>query len=58
MKVDALFSLVVCLGMFHYSLWEMPVRGRAVTCNLKEGLFLNAITGGLGKYGLMFHLFD
>ena len=46
-----------CLGMFHYSLWEMPVRGQAVTHNLKEGLFLNAITGGSGKYSLMFHLF-
>ena len=25
---------MVCLGTFHYSLWEMPVRGRTVTRNL------------------------
>ena len=32
---DAPFSFVVLLGVLHYSLWEMPVRGRTVTCNLK-----------------------
>jgi hypothetical protein len=31
-----MFSFVVCLGMLHYSLWEMPVLGRIVTRNLKE----------------------
>ena len=34
-NLDAPFSFVVFLGMLHYSLWEMPVRGRTVTRNLK-----------------------
>ena len=34
-NLDAPFSFVVFLGMLHYSLWEMPVRGRTVTHNLK-----------------------
>ena len=34
MKLDAEFSFAVRLGMLHYSLWEMPVRGRTVTRNL------------------------
>ena len=36
-KVDTPFSFVVCLGMFHYLLWEMPVHGRTVTRNLVHG---------------------
>ena len=35
MKVNVPFSFVVCLGMFHYSLWEMPVCGQTATHNLK-----------------------
>ena len=37
-NLDAPFSFVVFLGMLHYSLWEMPVRGRTVTRNLKFSL--------------------
>ena len=36
MKLDAEFSFAVRLGMLHNSLWEMPVRGRTVTHNLKH----------------------
>ena len=41
-NLDAPFSFVVFLGMLHYSLWEMPVRGRTVTRNLKH---LPLVTG-------------
>ena len=37
MKLDAPFSFVVFLGVFHYRLWGMPVRGRTVTHNLILG---------------------
>ena len=35
-KLDALFSFMAFLGMLHYWLWGMPVRGQTVTRNLKK----------------------
>ncbi len=48
-NLDAPFSFVVFLGMLHYSLWEMPVRGRTVTRNLKRVVKLFNDTGSVTK---------
>ena len=40
-KLDAKFSFVVYLGMHHYSLWEIPMRGKTVIGNLAIGVNSN-----------------
>ena len=41
-NLDAPFSFVVFLGMLHYSLWEMPVRGQTVTRNLNREVYASS----------------